>query len=652
MNDTKQRPLIGAITAYPESEYQKRFLDGLCRACSLYGYDVAVFTMLVQSCHFYKDYLEGELNIYELINFDMLDGVIVDSISLTEDNDYTLIHDIEAKLKAKCKVPVVTVNLPMNDYPCAYTDDGCGIGLIAKHLIDNHGIKPENMIFLTGPEDHKTAQRRLAGLKEMLSKRWYYLKEDQIVYGDFWYTSGTALAQRIVKNEIKRPRAVICASDHMAMGVIKELMKNGIRVPEDIIVTGYDGTSEAALFDPSVSSFTPETEATVHEAVNMLVQMIEPDRELIQPVHAPEKNLVLCASCGCPENTHYFKHRFNEALFRAATDFSDPNYLDKIDVATVFASYDFERYTGTEDTRSCIREIYGSDWLLRPYRNFYMVLRKDWLDTSVKCLKGYPSKMDVVIHTVPTPAFVLDDPRQHYSLSHDHMFPTSRMLPALTEPHEPAVFYFVPIHFSRETFGYAVLECDIDQEKKPGLIFHYWIRNVDNALELIRSRNKLRNTAMIDKMTSLSNRRGMEDYLSALTAMPDSTDLIAIVIDMDGLKYINDHFGHELGDEAITAVARIAKASSLPTECCIRAGGDEFYIIGFGHYTEEELEDRIKEFHELIGLKSELMGRPYTLSASAGYAIGKVTDDIDDIIARADKKMYAIKSEKKMARRS
>ena len=73
--------------------------------------------------------------------------------------------------------------------------------------------------------------------------------------------------------------------------------------------------------------------------------------------------------------------------------------------------------------------------------------------------------------------------------------------------------------------------------------------------------------------------------------------LLACVVDMDGLKYINDTFGHAEGDYGIRVVADAVARMTGEGEICCRAGGDEFYMIGVGQYTEDDLLNRESLFN-------------------------------------------------------
>lgn len=89
-----KRNLIGVLTANPEGIYQQRIMEGLLAQCRLYDYDVAAFSPLVQVCHYFTPYLKGELNIFELINFDLIDGLIIPPILLSENEEYKKLDKI------------------------------------------------------------------------------------------------------------------------------------------------------------------------------------------------------------------------------------------------------------------------------------------------------------------------------------------------------------------------------------------------------------------------------------------------------------------------------------------------------------------------------------------------------------------------------
>ena len=93
------RKAIGCLIANPEAAYQQRLLKGIQAQVARYGYDLYVFTPLVGLGTPQKDYVNSDLNILNLINFDLVEGVLVCGRTFLVNNDYSLIKNISGMLK-------------------------------------------------------------------------------------------------------------------------------------------------------------------------------------------------------------------------------------------------------------------------------------------------------------------------------------------------------------------------------------------------------------------------------------------------------------------------------------------------------------------------------------------------------------------------
>ena len=484
-----ERKRICFITAHPEGIYAQRIMRGIFAQCSQYNYDAAVFTPFVQVMHYFKDYLHGETNIYNLINFDLVDGVIVDTNMLSEDHVTEVLDQVSALLREKCTKPVVTVDLPLDDYPIVRTEDTEAFSKITAHVIDEHHC--QNIWFLSGFYGHEVSDKRLKGFTDELTRRNMPVKQEHIFFGDFWYTGGETLAERILSGELEKPDAVICASDHMAIGLANRLISGGIRVPEDLVITGFDATAEAALNDLPVTSYIPETDRTGAEAVNQIRKIIEPDAELLPAEHISDSGLVCCESCGCPANKLYLKNKFRQSLVHSYPNHKDTQTMQQMDFGQLLHSYMPESLTGTNSVSDTLYGILYHTYLLKPYRNFYLCMRENWLEPDSGRTSGYPETMRTVIHALP---YTNDNERmmQHCGDSPIYNFRTASMLPQLTDERaEPSVFYFTPVHFQADTLGYAVLECGLTQQNQIGIVYHNWLRCVNLALEMQRTQHRL-----------------------------------------------------------------------------------------------------------------------------------------------------------------
>ncbi len=638
------RKVIGLLTASPESVNAQRMLEGVCARCHAYGYELAVFSSLV-SVNFSQDkYLAGEMNIYQLINFDLLDGVIIDAISLTLSQGRDVIRQVTDLLEQKCKKPIVAVGASVKNYPYFMISDRPTFREIARHVMDVHGRK--KVYFLTGPKGSPDSMDRVNGFKDVLEEKGLPFHEEHVFYGDFWYPSGNEMADRILSGEVERPDAVICANDHMAISLAKRLHENGIRVPEDIVITGFDATNEAAISPVSITTYSPDCSVATAEAVDALRREMDPGAPILPCESQAQQHMRAGMSCGCNHNLQEVIATLRESVYYLDHDFSSGK--KPMDIGILLDSNMLEYLSDSGSPEECIHNIYSFSYLLGDYEEFYLCLDENWLNSDLCTKTGYPSKIRNVIHNTPE----LDS--GHYQ--NGPLFHTRQMLPDLgSESHAPSAFYFMPVHFLDQPMGYAVLRHDLNKPHRLNCVVRNWLKNVSSGLEIIRTEHKLETLSTRDGMTGVYNRRGMELLLDQmLLKAKDNDQVLAFVIDMDKLKYINDTFGHDEGDQAIGAVCRAAMRITGENELCVRAGGDEFYVIGIGDYEANAVQERIERFRREISKMNERYQWPYTLSASIGGARIPLNGGMSvmGIVRIADAKMYESKVQNRMQRES
>ena len=648
-----KRKRIALITTNPESTYQQRVMEGVFSQCRKYGYDVAVFATLVPLAHYYKEYLSGELNIYQLINFDMFDGVIVTSISLSNNNQAAIFNEMLEKMKKECKCKVVAIDLPFGDYDVTYTDDRKAFSEITAHVLDVHKCK--NVYFLTGFKDSDVSHYRLNGYIDELNRRGIPVDENKIFYGDFWYSSGEKLADDIHAGKIEMPEAVICASDHMALGLANRLAIYGVKIPEQIVITGYDATQEAAINDITITSYEPNIPVAAAEAVNRIHEAIEPDVPMQDLGKFAMGGLKIGESCGCTADTMYMKKKINESLYNSHRNVLQER--DSQDISKLLESYIYEQFVNSKDLRECLFNIYRSVYLIRPYSDFYMCLKENWYDIDSKTIKGYPEKMRIIMHTNKKDDEEITENMRcftKYDNKGEYSFDTKLMLPDMYEERdEPSVFYFSPVHFNSDTFGYSVVRNDLSQHQKINFVYRNWIRYINNALEMARTRARLELLSIKDMDTGLYNRRGLQQKIVDMRRFGQGKNILIIMADMDGLKNINDNFGHHEGDFGLRVIADSMTSVSDNNEICVRNGGDEFLLIGVGDYTKDTAEEKVNKILNEINRRSEESGKPYSVSASLGFCCDLLQSDtnIDKLMAIADEKMYENKRKRKKNRK-
>lgn len=162
--------------------------------------------------------------------------------------------------------------------------------------------------------------------------------------------------------------------------------------------------------------------------------------------------------------------------------------------------------------------------------------------------------------------------------------------------------------------------------------------------ELEAANEKLQNLAYIDLMTGLKNRTAYNIRIEQLGVAVDEGETIFLIADINGLKELNDHFGHLIGDDAIVRTAKLLEDAFGERCACYRIGGDEFAVIAVG-LPEAAFQACIARFRS--GVSEVQKGVPYPFSVSLGYQTADRKTLLDAQRA-ADQNMYMDKMTQKM----
>ncbi len=172
---------------------------------------------------------------------------------------------------------------------------------------------------------------------------------------------------------------------------------------------------------------------------------------------------------------------------------------------------------------------------------------------------------------------------------------------------------------------------------------------LDVTSEIIK-RKELETERDIDLLTGLFNRRGFDTRLDQLFANPDLLGYYALImIDADGLKMINDTYGHESGDIYIKKIAAIINNFGMKSSIASRQGGDEFVLFLYNYEDEEELLKSIETLEHLQNKSSAYIKENVRvpLRFSLGYSLATGKGNYQEMLKEADKRMYKNKTERK-----
>ena len=215
---------------------------------------------------------------------------------------------------------------------------------------------------------------------------------------------------------------------------------------------------------------------------------------------------------------------------------------------------------------------------------------------------------------------------------------------ARTQPHVRGVPVIVLTGLHDEILGVkAVQMAAQDYLVKEELDSKLLVRAMRYAIERHRLLAELQRMSFVDDLTGLRNRRGFFALAEQQVTLADRTKngFLLLLADLDGLKSINDAFGHREGDLALIETARALKETFRESDIIARIGGDEFAVIAIeaGPDSAEVLRHRLSKNLEARNAGGS---RRYTVSISLGIATYDPEHPcaIDELLARADARLY------------
>ena len=620
---------IAVIISGLDEEYQYNMICGINDFAKGKNMNLAYFAAfggMLES----RRYDIGEYSIYGLINFAAFDGVIFLSNTICDPD----VRKRIAERLSKSGKPAVVFDC--DDYPSFYNisiDNTSAMREIVRHVICEHGARTIN--FISGPMSNPEARERLSAFREVMEENGLTPEEARIYYGEFRSYDGKAAIEHFASSGLSLPDAFICANDAMALTAMSALEKLGYRIPEDVIVTGFDNTYNARNYTPSLTSVSRPLYEAGQKACELLLDIIRggnPENEI-----RLEASPVFTESCGCcPEGGLDLKE-YKKRIYARLEAESDKTC--KLNILTARLA---ESET-PEDNAERIKEFV----LELGCTHFALCLTSDWQDDfnggepEFSLAGGMTAPL--IVHDGVVSSREYFSGRQMYP---DNMSPTG------------LISYFLPLHFRENVLGYYIMTGT--DFPLGSLHCHTFSMNVSNSIEnvrkllhLNRAMEELNRLYVIDPLTGIYNRNGFINKVDGLfrECASDHTSVMLTFIDMDGLKSINDNYGHNEGDFAIQRLAEVIRECCRRDSVCARFGGDEFII--FDRNVEDGEEEAMeRRFNAKIESINEMVNKPYTISASLGTVIMTVDEDttLYNVIRSADEKMYDVKKSKKTTR--
>ncbi len=625
---------IAVLVAGIDEEYQCSVINGINSCAQERNINVSYFSGFSGVISNGR-YDVGEYNIYNLVNYQKFDGVILMTNTIGDPVEKNkIIQNVKDS-----KLPVVV--LDCDDYPEFLNisiDNTAAMREIVKHVIKVHGAQRIN--YISGPLANPEAMDRYDAFINVLAENNITAESERIYFGEFRAIDGVRAVRKFTASELPLPDAIICANDAMALAAASELDKLGYTIPDDIIITGFDNTYNAQHYYPALTTVARPLNEMGYSACDALLRLIS--GEECKPISL-EAYPVFSESCGCSsadlcEGIKQYKKSAFKIIDGCRTNISLLNRMTTALAETENSEEAMEaigRFIHEIECESCALCLI-SEWDI----NF----SDQWSGSSERNgrVYGYSKKMSAPLIW------------SNGKISSVDSFNTADLFPV---PHNGGgnISYFLPLHFREICLGYYVItNGDFPTNS---MICHSLMMNISNSIENIRKLIHLNNVIteldrlyVIDPLCGIFNRNGFIRTADSMfnKCRTAGKNLMISFIDMDGLKYINDNFGHKEGDFALQRLASVINSCCKNNSICARFGGDEFIILG-ADSSEEDAEMLEQMFMSSLNNLNSIIGKPYEIEASIGTIVTPVNTDMKlfGLISQADKIMYERKKRKK-----
>lgn len=479
---------FGLVIPEINSSLDYEFVEGVFAEAKILGYDIVVYTGVFNSIRElrYDNYISGLENIYTLICTQKLDGIIIAAERFHAQDILRKIFDYAVMTSTPCLVlggeTKNTVSMEAEEYS--------GMYMITDHLIKEHGCR--KLYCLAGVPGHKSSVERLRGFTDACRDSGIKVNESDIIYGYFWKNVPQQLGIDISSGKTEKPDAVVCCNDAMAVSLVEVLTSNGIRVPEDIKVTGFDGSWDSALCCPTITTIAGRDGQFGADAVCRLYEMITNQKA---EQNVCRQSVRFGRSCGC----------FNDTA-------TDPHLMDMIErnrEKRQFLPTDFIHRMSDNSTLAELSEnIDEVGHILGDMEGMDICLCSDW--------QGEPDNPDNYRqHGYSDDMYLLlskrfgDNEEAHYT------FKTNDILPMLNRDHEPHIIVVTSLHCSGQIFGYIA---SIYGDCRRIFIDEYyasWCDSVSNGIKMLQKKlyarylsQQIEKNSETDPVTGMLNSRG------------------------------------------------------------------------------------------------------------------------------------------------
>jgi diguanylate cyclase (GGDEF)-like protein len=551
-------------------------------------------------------------------------------------------------------------------------DNEPGMNALMEHLIHTRGFR--KFAFMRGVLQNPESQQRERIFKATLERYGIPIRPDHFLQGDFSrapaYQATLAFLDSAPDVEV-----IVAANDDMAYGIQRAAQARGLRVPEDLAVTGFDNDELSIFLTPALTTVHQPLLEYGHLSMRAMLRLLagQPGSNIFMP-----SELIVRESCNRQvsrqsDSRQSYTHAEKSALFSSLLEHADKRFNEQ---------YEFHNLHLLETSLMALNSLPELLAHLPPYllalgvQRAYLVLYAQPAPQPASTARLAFAFQDgarlsevegLEFETVQLLPEQLPDAMNGMMLVQPLFVGDTHYGLFLTDADNGAHLYHEPlngllsgsIHNVHQTTALRAQTASLEERiaertqalEQTNTQLHAEIQQRHNAEIALRQANvTLREIASLDGLTGLYNRAAFDDFLEQHWQQhaQDQLQLSLILIDIDHFKKYNDHYGHVPGDASLRAVANVLKACvQRSNDMVARYGGEEFAIVltDTAQAGSEIVIARVQEAIAQLAIPHERSDVAATLTISIGVStyIPNANQANAKLIESADRALYQAK---------
>lgn len=516
MSDGRMCLIIPHIVANVDRE----LINGIFAYLKEHNYDLFIITGIssFEVAKGESGFIDGMQNIYSLLEQADFDGILFAADYFTNQE---IKQDIYQYLINR-SIPVLVLEEKNDFFPYIYPEQRQAVRQLTNHLIWEHNCS--KIYFLAGLREHHSSHERQLGFEDAMRENSLPFTENDVFYGDFWKEKPAEFGRKIAYGEIEKPDAIVCASDIMALSLIESLTQNGIKVPEDVKITGYDGITDAFLNNPPLTTVCYRNYQFGYAAAEKLYHIIYPTNTEYHKISKRQK-IRFGTSCGCSAS----RISFDQAVWHEIQRLNSFHFERYIMMGTDF----FRRLTDNDTIEELMLQAASFSYRIPNWKSFCVCLCEDWnfvfSDISKFRKSGYSNKMMAALEK--TGLFETADFCKNHIL-------TSDIIPKSVVQDSASVYLLTSLHSNGQIFGYLCTSYDNPEDIYLDANYCNWCDALNRGIQEVQRkmyrdyiRTEFDTQIDIDPETGFFSRSGLIKRLPDYIAENENCAMILMQVD-------------------------------------------------------------------------------------------------------------------------